>query len=114
MMQTDEFTALNEKLDLVLTHVDGVKEEVTELKREVTGVKEEVTGLRKVTTGVQRELGGLKDELAEFRSDNRQEHQEMNGRLVEIAALVQTLDQERLMIIHRQDRLEATLPKRPL
>ena len=59
---------IDEKLDILLEHVCGVKQEVSGLKEDVSGLKQEVSGLKEEMSGLKQEVSGLKEDVSELKT----------------------------------------------
>ena len=59
----------SQKLDLILSEILGVKEDVAGLKEDVTGLKEDVTGLKEDVAGLKEDVAVLKTDVAGLKED---------------------------------------------
>ena len=59
----------SQKLDLILSEILGVKEDVAGLKEDVTGLKEDVAGLKEDVAVLKTDVAGLKEDVAVLKTD---------------------------------------------
>ena len=67
----------SEKLDLLISEMQGMKQEMTGMKQEMTGVKQEMTEMKQDLTGVKQDVSGMKQELADVKQDVSEMKQEL-------------------------------------
>ena len=59
----------SQKLDLILSEILGVKEDVAGLKEDVSGLKTDVAGLKEDVAGLKTDVAGLKEDVAVLKED---------------------------------------------
>ncbi len=62
----------NDKLDLILTEINGIKAEIGGMKAEIGGMKTEIGGMKTEIGGMKTEIGGIKAEIGGIKEDIQQ------------------------------------------
>ncbi|MCM1385717.1 MAG: hypothetical protein NC231_00200 [Bacillus sp. (in: Bacteria)] len=77
----------NEKLDLILLEMRGIKVEVTEMKSEITEMKSDMQKMQTEIADMKVEIADMKVEIAEIKSDMQKMQtniEEMNFKITRI------------------------------
>lgn len=88
----------SEKLDLILSEMQDLKQTVTGLDQTVTGLDQKVTGLEKDMINVKSDLDNLKSDMTVVKSDLKQLQRDANFILDEVERVHSILD------IHKADK----------
>lgn len=73
----------NEKLDLILSEMQGMKSDVRELKDDMQGMKDDMQGMKDDMQGMKDDMQGMKDEMQSMKDDMqgmKNEMQDMKDR----------------------------------
>ena len=59
----------DEKLDILIESMAGLKEDVSGLKEDVSGLKKDVSGLKEEVSGLKEDVSGLKEDVSGLKED---------------------------------------------
>lgn len=59
----------SQKIDLILTELTGLKEDVSELKSDVSELKSDVSGLKEDVSGLKEDVSSIKLEMARMNGE---------------------------------------------
>ena len=77
----------SEKFDIILSGMQGIKDEIQGMKGEIQGVKDEIQGMKGEIQGMKGEIQGIKDEIQCMKGEiqgMKGEIQELNQRTTRI------------------------------
>lgn len=102
----------DKKLDLIITKLEGMEEDISGLKTEMHEVKSEVSGLKTEMNEVKSAVSGLKTEMHEVKGEVSSLKSQMNGMQDEITVMKSQLEENTHItkaIHHRQSESDARL-----
>ena len=88
-----EFTAVREEMNAGFSEVG---EQIIGLKKDNSGLKEDVSGLKEGVLGLKEDVSGLKKDMV-WVKEILESHTKM----------LKDLDEERIFMVHRTDRIES-------
>ena len=69
----------NEKLDLILSEMQGMKSDVRELKDEMQGIKGDVQGMKDEMQSIKDDMQGMKNEMQDMKDRTQVIEQKVTG-----------------------------------